>query len=369
MKPSMTKKAFKFLVIGGMSTLIDFCIYMLISKNIDVTISKIISMGIASVFSFIFNKSWTFTNDKNVTKKMIVLFYLGLAVNIAVNASVNTLVYNITNQKIISFVIATGVAMVVNFLIQNFIVFRNVEKKNTKNNYDFSIVFPCYNESENIEKLVAILKKFPKKYNVEFILVENGSTDNSKQLFKDIKDSRIKKVYVKENQGYGFGIISGLKEASGKYVGWLHSDLQYNPMELEAFFETINQSSNERVLLKGRRLNRHLVEYIFTYFMGLYDSLLFRHHMKNVMAMPVIFNRELLKYIDDFPYDYTIDIFVYALAIKKGYEVLFEDVHLKDREGGKSSWNTGFSSRVKQSIKMIKGSKEIKRKMKEIDNE
>ena len=102
MNQSTTKKALKFLVIGGTSTLIDFCIYMLVSKHIDITVSKIISMGIASIFSFIFNKSWTFTVEKKTTKKMVVLFYLGLAVNIAVNAGTNTLAFNLTNQKVIS---------------------------------------------------------------------------------------------------------------------------------------------------------------------------------------------------------------------------------------------------------------------------
>ena len=52
---------------------------------------------------------------------------------------------------------------------------------------------------------------------------------------KSFDDKYIRKVYVKKNQGYGYGIIQGLKEARGEYVGWLHSDLQYNPMDLTAF--------------------------------------------------------------------------------------------------------------------------------------
>ena len=100
--------------------------------------------------------------------------------------------------------------------------------------------------------------------------------------------------------------------------------------------------------------------------MGLYDSILFQHHMSNVMAMPVIFNRELLDYINLFPYDYTIDIFVYGLALKKNYKIQHLPIYLKSREKGVSSWNTGFASRIKQSKKMINGSRKVKKSLKEI---
>lgn len=234
----------------------------------------------------------------------------------------------------------------------------------------YSIILPCYNESESLNDLVKIIEKFPKKYKCEFILVENGSTDDSKKFFdtcKSFDDKYIRKVYVKKNQGYGYGIIQGLKEARGKYVGWLHSDLQYNPMDLTVFFDYINDHQKENILLKGKRKNRKIVEYIFTFGMGIYDSILFGKKMSNVMAMPVIFNKDLLSYIDKFPYDYTIDIFIYGLALKKNYNVKHLPIYLKNREKGVSSWNTGFMSRIKQSKKMINGSKDVKSKLKEIE--
>lgn len=234
----------------------------------------------------------------------------------------------------------------------------------------YSIILPCYNESESLNDLVKIIEKFPKKYKCEFILVENGSTDDSRKFFdtcKSFDDKYIRKVYVKKNQGYGYGIIQGLKEARGEYVGWLHSDLQYNPMDLTAFFDYINDHQKENILLKGKSKNRKIVEYIFTFGMGIYDSILFGEKMSNVMAMPVIFNKDLLSYIDKFPYDYTIDIFIYGLALKKNYNVKHLPIYLKNREKGVSSWNTGFMSRIKQSKKMINGSKDVKSKLKEIE--
>ena len=120
----------------------------------------------------------------------------------------------------------------------------------------YSIVIPCYNESENILDLVSVIKKIPKKYKAEFILVENGSMDNSRDIFEelDIDNKYIRKVYVDVNQGYGYGIIQGLKVAKGDYVGWLHADLQYNPLDLLPFFDYLNNHPG-KYLLKGKRKN------------------------------------------------------------------------------------------------------------------
>lgn len=233
----------------------------------------------------------------------------------------------------------------------------------------YSIILPCYNEADNLIELVKLINKFPKKYKIEFILVENGSTDNSKEIFEkqiSFDNKYLRAVYVKENKGYGFGIIQGLKEATGDYVGWLHSDLQYNPLDLVPFFDYIENHKDEKILLKGKRKNRKIVEYIFTFGMGVYDSILFKKRMTNVMAMPVIFNRELLKFLSDFPLDFTIDIYVYALAQNKGYKVVHLPISLKNREKGKSSWNNGFISRVKQSKKMMDGSIKVKKMIQEM---
>ena len=232
---------------------------------------------------------------------------------------------------------------------------------------DFSIVIPCYNESENLEKLLKTIKKVPQKYEVEFILVENGSTDSSNEFFKSSKlfdGKRIKKVFVKNNQGYGYGITQGIKAASGKYVGWLHADMQYDPRDLAPFFDYIMAHPDDKLLMKGRRKNRKLIEHFFTFGMGVYDTILFKKKMFDVMSMPIIFNRELLKGRAKLPKDFTIDIYIYALALNAGYSVVHLPIYLKERGGGKSSWNDGLISRFKMSARMIRGSVDVKKRLK-----
>ena len=122
------KSQARFLVVGGSSTLLDFAIYMLLSTKVDITISKCISMSISSIYSFFINKNWTFSDSEKITIVLALKYILCVLINIGVNTLVNTLTFIITNNKIISFIIATGIAMIVNFVIQKEVVFRGGKK-------------------------------------------------------------------------------------------------------------------------------------------------------------------------------------------------------------------------------------------------
>lgn len=228
----------------------------------------------------------------------------------------------------------------------------------------YSIVIPCYNEEKGLDALINAICNFDNKYDVEFILVENGSKDNSREIFlnrKEFDDIKIKKVLIDVNQGYGYGIKQGLKIASGDFVGWIHADLQLPLEELYQFFEYANDKNNIHIFMKGIRHSRPFVDTFFTKGMGIFETLLFKTYLYDVMAMPIIFHKDLLKYYDKFPNDFSVDIFVYALSKKLKYEIYRKKINQKNREFGDSSWNTGFISRIKQSKKMIDGSLKIRR--------
>ena len=119
------KSEFKFILSGASSTLIDFCIYMLLSNWLSVSLSKMISMGIASIYSFFLNKNWTFENGEKINKTMIIKYIGSQLLNIFVNTSI----YTLTNNKLVSFAIATATAMIVNYFSQKIIVFKKEVKK------------------------------------------------------------------------------------------------------------------------------------------------------------------------------------------------------------------------------------------------
>ena len=185
----------------------------------------------------------------------------------------------------------------------------------------YSIIIPCYNEEDNIEKLINLLSSKSNLYDIEWIIVENGSKDNTRDLLKKACENRenFKLVYVDKNQGYGYGIAQGLKNISGDYVGWLHADMQVSPDSMLEFIRLNELSNKEKVFYKGSRKNRKFIEHFFTFFMGVYATLVFQKKLYDIGAIPVLFDRELIKELGKIPYDFTIETYVYYIAKKENY--------------------------------------------------
>lgn len=228
----------------------------------------------------------------------------------------------------------------------------------------YSIVIPCYNEEDNLPKLVSSITEFAKGRDLEFVLVENGSKDNSYMLMKElIKDKpfiKIEKVEV--NCGYGYGLHQGIKAATGDYIGWIHADLQLPLSDVSQFLDRIDTySGSGRLFLKGTRHNRSLVDYFFTYGMTCFESVLFGRWLFDIGAIPVFFERSLLSKLERVPNDFSVELFIYNVAKANGFQVERLPVHLQKRQKGKSSWNTGMISRLRQSMRIIKASINIKK--------
>ena len=97
---------------------------------------------------------------------------------------------------------------------------------------DISVIVPIYNAEKYLNKCVDSLINQTKK-ELEFILVNDGSTDKTEEIIKSYKDSRIK-YFKNKNQGIGKTRNFGIEKATGKYIMFLDSDdyLKNNPCEI-----------------------------------------------------------------------------------------------------------------------------------------
>ena len=129
-----------------------------------------------------------------------------------------------------------------------------------------SIVIPCYNEADNIPLLIKNLDSVYKP-DIEIILVDNGSTDDTLPvLYKELKSVNnvlIRSIKVEKNIGYGNGIMAGVKEAKGEIIAWTHADLQTDVKDVYNGYEMFkSQSDQEKIFLKGNRKNRLFIDQI-----------------------------------------------------------------------------------------------------------
>ncbi len=133
----MKKSAYRFIIVGGVATFIDFLLYMVLSRYMDISIAKFLSMSASSILSYFANKCWTFSNNERSNMKYITKYYVTFFVNMSVNLLINRCVYYIcvsrfllmtSLSKCVAFVIATGVAMIVNYVLQKCWVFKQKEE-------------------------------------------------------------------------------------------------------------------------------------------------------------------------------------------------------------------------------------------------
>jgi len=98
-----------------------------------------------------------------------------------------------------------------------------------------SVIIPLYNEENSIKNVIS---RIPNEENIEIIVVDDGSKDNSVKNAKSAKRN-IKIIHHKVNQGYGAAILTGVKNAKGDILITLDSDGQHTPEEIPNLVEPI----------------------------------------------------------------------------------------------------------------------------------
>ena len=120
-----------------------------------------------------------------------------------------------------------------------------------------SIIIPIYNEQENIsylyQEIKDVLKALPISY--EIIAINDGSTDNSCQVIKEIAnhDSSFKAINFRRNFGQTAALSAGIDMSQGEIIIPMDADLQNDPADIPRFLEQMKESVD---VLSGWRKNR-----------------------------------------------------------------------------------------------------------------
>ena len=222
-----------------------------------------------------------------------------------------------------------------------------------------SIIIPSYNELNNLKLLVKKANKILlKNKNIEIIIVDNGSTDGSKNYLNNNKKffPKIKVVRVKKNIGYGFGIRYGLQHASGKVISWTHGDLQFDINDIIRFLDkNYDDIIKNNLVIKGRRQNRNFLDTFFTNGMSVIVNLIFGSQIQDINGQPKIFNKTLSKKIIKFgPNDFSLDLFLLLLASKNNLTINEFPLKVKNRVNDKAKGGGSFYGKIKLTINTLK---------------
>ena len=124
--------------------------------------------------------------------------------------------------------------------------------------YSISVFFPCYNDAKSISKLVRdsflILKKITPDY--EVIVVDDGSSDSSRQVLKKLalRHPNLKLVFHERNLGYGGALRTGFQTSSKNLVFYTDGDGQYDVKELPILLSLMTKDVD---FVNGIKMSRH----------------------------------------------------------------------------------------------------------------
>ena len=230
---------------------------------------------------------------------------------------------------------------------------------------NLSIVIPCFNEAKSLPKLVKDFSKKLKRRDVELILVNNGSNDLSETILLNLKKNYnfLKTIRLKKNNGYGNGILQGLKKAKGQYISWTHADLQTDPYDVIIGFEKFKKKLSPKIFIKGNRLGRPFKDVVFTIGMSIFETILLKNFFWDVNAQPNIFHKNFFNMLEKIPLDFSFDLFFYFNAKKKNLKILRFPVKYPRRKFGVSHWNTDFKNKMKFIKRTIKYSFQLKKEL------
>jgi glycosyltransferase involved in cell wall biosynthesis len=235
-------------------------------------------------------------------------------------------------------------------------------------NTKLSIVVPCYNEENNLPGLLDGFSHAIQRDDIELILVNNGSTDNSQNIINKLltEHSFARCYHVKENKGYGFGVLAGLDVAKGEFLGWTHADLQTDPQDVLKALSIIEANKNSlNLYIKGDRKSRPLFDQFFTSGMSFFESFYMGKVLWDINAQPNIFHKSFYdRWRDNAPGDFSLDLYVLFMAKALKLDVQRFDVSFPERQHGESSWNTGMAAKWKFIKRTLEFSIELKRELK-----
>jgi len=217
-----------------------------------------------------------------------------------------------------------------------------------------SIVVPLYNEEDSLAELIMqieeeVSKIAQAKNSYEVIFVDDGSTDNSWQIIKNIKkrNSRVKGIRFRRNYGKSAALAVGFDVAAGMYVATMDADLQDDPSELSKMLSKLNEGYD---LVSGWKKKRYdpITKTIPSKFFNFVTSKVSGIRLHDFNCGLKLYRREVVKYLQVYG---EMHRYLPALAKWGGFKVTEVPVAHHPRRYGKSKF--GFSRFVKGFLDLL----------------
>jgi glycosyltransferase involved in cell wall biosynthesis len=206
----------------------------------------------------------------------------------------------------------------------------------SKKKLELSVVIPAYNEENNIKNIISIVIKSLKKWKIEIIVVDDGSTDNMADKVRKLSEKYdfIHLYQHEKNKGYADALKTGFEHCKGELITFIDADLQNDPRDIPKLMEYGKQGYGAVVGWRKNRkdkMYRLLISRMYNGFIQLF----FNINFPDINGKPKLFRSDVLKDIEIETKQWAVDLELVHKIKKMGYKVIQVPVEHSIRSVGK----------------------------------
>jgi glycosyltransferase involved in cell wall biosynthesis len=213
-----------------------------------------------------------------------------------------------------------------------------------------SVVIPVYNEKDTVREIVSRVRAVP--LDAEIILVDDGSTDGTREVVLGLSDARTRVLLHDRNRGKGAALRTGFASAGGDIVIVQDADLEYDPREYPKLTRPIEEGRADVVYGSRFVSGEHRRVLFFWHMVGnklltLFSNMLTNLNLSDMETGYKAFRREVLQRVtleeDRFGFEPEITAKMARLRVRI-YEVGISYAGRTYEEGKKIDWRDGLAA-------------------------
>ncbi|MGH9281811.1 MAG: glycosyltransferase family 2 protein [Acidimicrobiales bacterium] len=213
-----------------------------------------------------------------------------------------------------------------------------------------SVIVPVFDERTTVAEIIRRARQVELPLDREIIVVDDGSTDGTRDVLSHLADSTVRVVVHPENQGKGAAIRTGLSYATGDLVLIQDADLEYDPDDWPRLLAPVFKGKARVVYgsrFTGERRNMLFWHWVGNRFLTLVTNALYNTTLSDMETCYKLFDREILNGIkltsDRFGFEPEVTAKVLRTGVRI-YEVPISYTGREFHEGKKITWRDGITA-------------------------
>ncbi|MCD4673451.1 MAG: glycosyltransferase family 2 protein [Anaerolineaceae bacterium] len=213
-----------------------------------------------------------------------------------------------------------------------------------------SVIMPVYNELDTIHEILQRVENVPVV--TEIIIVDDGSTDGTREALKGLDGKgRVKVILHEKNSGKGAAVRTGIKSATGDVIIIQDADLEYDPNDYPLLLQPIEEGRSQ-VVYGSRFMGDVASEFLFWSKVGnktltFITNLLYNQKLTDMETCYKAFKRELMGDIPLRSRRFELEPEITSKFLKRGIRILEVPIHYDPRgfsEGKKIGLRDGLEA-------------------------